>query len=622
MKLKKRAVVILLVCMALFSIVLVFAQESGDEDKVEKAYSCLAEKLGDNCGDTQNTEQSAFNLLSMAWDNSIKGDCKTSLLDKKKENCWGKTASSSCTIKHTAIAVIALNSVGEDTEDYLDWLKTKQKLSRDLEWYLEIDANNQTQCEISTDGRTGTKITILDNKKITGSNPSGLTKAYNDYWFKITNLERNFTISCNENFITTLFYKKPGGNILYIPEQTHAASAGDSTEEKVTSYCFTSSNKCDYEGSLWATLALQDSREDASPYLPYLTALSEDSGNRRYFPSAFLYLLTNSDSYYTNLVNKQNQNKYWKESSDKFYDTAIALLSLQGIDTLEADNAKEYLLDTQDSSGCWGTNTAFLLYAGWPRSSATGTPTPGPVTPSYCADFGDYYCVPTPECSLSDQLGEGFDCINFGDTCCRTQFQEETCVEKSGNFCQSTEICTGNTVTSSDIDSRVCCVGTCQEPEPDVNACVEAEAFCRDECADYQEEKTEYSNSCFPQKCCTNKIKDDSSSLWIWIILLIILIILVALGIIYKDRLRVLLFKKKNKLKSGAGPGRTGRPPIPPPGFRGQGAPRTMPPRPMPSGMRPRPRGRSPMRRPVNRRPARNNKDFDETMRKLREMSK
>jgi len=621
---EKRVVVILLVVVLLFSIILVIAQEEDNGgDKVQNAYDCLAGKLGDNCGGTTNTEQAAWSLFAMAWNSSFNQDCQDSLIEKQKENCWGKTDTSNCNIRATSIAILALNHIGVDTGESVNWLISKRKLSRDLEWYLEIDANNETRCEITSGGRSATTITILENKKITGPTPSGLAKAYNDYWFRITNIERNFTISCDQNFITTLFYKRPGGNVFYIPGETHAAPAGDLTEEKVTSYCFSLSSRCDYEGSLWAALALQNSREDASPYLPYLTTLSEESSNRRYFPSTFLYLLTASDDYYSTLVEKQKQSKYWKEGSDKFYDTALALLSLQGTDAPETDNAREHLLDVQDSNGCWGANTAFLLYAGWPRAPLTRTSTSDEpsTTPSYCTD-NNYYCVASTDCELPDQLD--YYCPAFNQICCINEPQEQTCTEKGGSVCPSDQVCSGSQVPAA--DTTYCCIGLCEEPpEPEENLCDTSGYFCREECGEGQMEKESFSSYCYPKVCCATvePPTPDPAGNWIWIIILIILILLVVLGIVFRDKLRMALFKKKTRAR----PGKGGRPGVAPPGF---GIPPGKPPgrMPPPRMMRRPPPGR-PLRRPPGRpvrRPASRKKDkdkeFEETMKKLREMSK
>ena len=55
----------------------------------------------------------------------------------------------------------------------------------------DFDSNNRTECDIN-----GKSITIEDNKKISGSPPAGLSRAYNDYWFQINDIQKNYTISC------------------------------------------------------------------------------------------------------------------------------------------------------------------------------------------------------------------------------------------------------------------------------------------------------------------------------------------------------------------------------------------------------------------------------------------
>jgi len=91
----------------------------------------------------------------------------------------------------------------------------------------------------------------------------------------------------------------------------------------------------------------------------------------------------------------------------------------------------------------------------------------------------------------------------------------------------------------------------------------------------------------------------------IWIIILILLIVIVALGIFFRDKLRLWWFTKRGK--SSASPvTRTGMPPRGPPGET------RLPPR------------MQPMFAQRNRLPigGEKDKDMDDTMRKLREMSR
>ena len=228
MNISKRGLVIALVILLAFPLVL-----AQNETEAEKSYSCLKSKLSDDCGNTQSTKEAAFNLLAMAHDSSVKSDCKSSLESKKSDNCWGETSSAPCDIKSTSLAILALDYIGENTDTYKDWLLSKKKIADELEWFLEVDTNNRSTCTIN-----GNEITLQDNKKITGSNPPGLRKAYSDYWLEIIDFNINYTISCDKDFITTLIYKKPDESVYHVSSETHSASAGDSTEEGVNAYCF------------------------------------------------------------------------------------------------------------------------------------------------------------------------------------------------------------------------------------------------------------------------------------------------------------------------------------------------------------------------------------------------
>jgi hypothetical protein len=589
----KKSVLISFILIILFSLNLVYA---ADETRVDKAYACLETQMGENCGNTQSVQQVSFNLLATAYNSNLQNNCKDLLMDKKKDDCWGETATNSCDLKSTALSVLSLANINENIEDYVKWLLKKRKLTTGLTWYLEIDANNKTECEIN-----GKKFTILENKKISGQDPPGLVKAYGGYWFKITDLNRNFTISCDRDFISVLAFQRIGSSTYYISSETHSAPAHDSTIEKVSAYCFANSGDCDYEGSLWTVLALAKAGEEITPYVPYLITMNEPV-NKRYLPSAFLYMLYSSvDDYYSDLVSRQKQGKFWDESGNRYYDTALALLALQKVDTDEVRNTKEYLLDLQDSSGCWGSNTAFLLFAGWPReSSYSSKPTESSRT--RCEDFS-HYCVSAGECALNNTLNN-FYCSALSDVCCETKPRELTCSEKGGFTCPENQICAGAETIAQDTNN--CCLASCQDVSEE-SECESLGYSCQDSCNTKTEiEKT---NECKDNMvCCDKKPVTAKKSNWWIILILIILIILIILAIIFRNQIKLWWFKRKSDLKTGKGPPPTSRPGM-----------RPMPPyRPMPGQLRP--GMRPPLRRPAS--PSERDKDLEETMKKLREMSK
>jgi len=99
-----------------------------------------------------------------------------------------------------------------------------------------------------------------------------LSPSADGYFLRIRDscLEKEFSISCDRDFITTLFYKKTGEEVYHVSGETHGAPAYDSTEESVSSFCFVEGGDCDYEGSLWAVLALAKTGEEINNYLAYL----------------------------------------------------------------------------------------------------------------------------------------------------------------------------------------------------------------------------------------------------------------------------------------------------------------------------------------------------------------
>src|SRR3989338_10085573 len=123
---EKRVLALLLILAVLFSAVFVSAE---DDQEVQKSYDCLKEKLGNDCGNTQNTAQNAFTLLAMAHDSKYNSACSSSLNNKKKTDCWPDSSSSNaCSIKATSLAVLALEYINENSDNSIKWLEDHKKL--------------------------------------------------------------------------------------------------------------------------------------------------------------------------------------------------------------------------------------------------------------------------------------------------------------------------------------------------------------------------------------------------------------------------------------------------------------------------------------------------------------
>ena len=599
---KKELVIGVLFCLFIIlclNLVLAEDNESSSDDVVvdtssgiDKAYSCLGDEIESKS--SLSLDEGIFGMLALGNKQKLRDAIEDN--EKSGQDCWPK---SGCTIKKTAQVLLAYDRIGQSTEDIQDWLEDKIGTASDLTWYLEIDIQNHVpaECEIRY-GSVERTINVEDDLTLSGNGGSCLSISNSGYWLKINNecLDEEFEVSCDEDFITTLLYRKGLSGTLFVSSETHSASSLGTTSEKVNSECFKSGNVCDYEGSLWASLALNKMGEDVDSYLPYLSALASD--NKKYFPSSFLYILTGGQEHFTEIVQNQKQEKYWEiigSAENRFYDTSLAMLSLSGSGATELGNAQNYLLDIQTKDGCWNNNnirdTAFVLYSGWGKSvSGSG----GGIDAS-CAGAGRY-CEAQFDCleSGGTVLGE-YECSGFREVCCSIDVREQTCAEKGGIVCSAGKECDGSSTTSID---GSCCLGTCIAPNIQ-NTCELFEGNCRSSCSD-DEKKNDNPCSDSSEVCCVTKEVPDESNRWPWIIVLGILILLVLIGIIYRNKIRMWWFRRKGR--ASVSPARPRGPPGA--GVMGMG--------------RPIQRFGAPIRRAVSS----GTREMEETMRKLQELGK
>jgi hypothetical protein len=609
---KKRGVVVLALILSIFLVSFISAADNETNTTTtsatgsfEKGYSCLKEQI--NAKVPATTEELAFSILALGYDPAQQSKLK-SALDALGSNgeCWPKTG---CTIKDTSLVLLAYNHIYQSTAKIENWLMNKTAPASDLVWYLQIDNlnNNKSKCTITYDG-SAKNILIDENKVITGTPGACLKFAQNGYWLEVASncYGKNFDISCDADFLTSTFYKRKTDQIYYITTTTHTASPNGKTSEKVNSVCFYQGG-CNYEGSLWATYALNKKGKDIKPMLPYLISLAKD--NQRYLPSSFLFSLTGFDEYFADLTGKQDKKGYWQisETGRRYYDTSVSILSLYGRASDQADRAIQYLLDptVQAANGCWNGNnirdTAFILYSASPKVASSGDA-------KQCKDVAEFSCIASTACeNINGSVQSEYTCFG-GSICCNKKVAEKTCSEKSGKICLSSQECSSGFVTAS--STSYCCLGDCIEPQVIEDTCTTegADYSCNVQCGGDEDERS--SLTC-PEKamCCVKKPIETSSFPWGMIILLIILIALIVLGIIYRDQLRVWWFKFQSKFKKGPVSGQQ-RPGMPPMG--GVRPPMGMPPRP---GMFQRP-----MAPPVK--PFGKQNELDDTLKKLKDMSK
>tara|TARA_Y100000034_G_scaffold63843_2_gene77199 strand:+ start:20843 stop:22765 length:1923 start_codon:yes stop_codon:yes gene_type:complete len=584
------------------------SDEDGDfessKEGIDKAYECLANEVEDK---DLSLQEAIFAGLALGNVDEV-----DDTIDKERSNsdCW---PDGDCTVKETAQVGLLYDRTGQGTEDIEDWLNGREQNADDLTWYLEIDISNHgaAECDIKY-GSTDTGIDVNDDMTLTGSGGSCLDVAAGGFWLRVDDdcLDEEFEISCDEDFITTLLYRKGSTGTVFVSGETNSAASLGTTTENVNSKCFGQSGNCNYEGTLWTALLFNKLGVETDAYVPYLFALADDNG--KYLPSSFLYILRNGEDQYGNLVQEQKQGQFWDVSGspyNRFYDTALGLLGLDGTGASEAGQAKDYLISIQTNDGCWNNNnvrdTGFLLYAGWGR----GVSGPGNGGGTSCTGAG-FYCEGRSSCLDSGgNILDQYACSSFRDSCCSVNVIEASCSEKGGIVCEANQICNGRTESSSE---GTCCIGDFCENEPERNDCVNLGGRCAGSCFSDEEASTD-SCALTGDVCCKEKDDPSGSLLWLWI-LLIILIILVVLGIIFRNKLRVWIHKIRGGIrikKLGGGKGGAGT----------AAAPRRPGPRGPPGMMHGFiPRGRPPMRRAAPR--GKKDSEFEDTLKKLREMGK
>ncbi|MEK6908599.1 MAG: hypothetical protein AABX23_00930 [Nanoarchaeota archaeon] len=583
---------------------------SGNTNIISKAYQCLQSQVDAKSQNSISLQEAIFGVLALGSNSKL-----VSVIESKivTGDHWQE---SSNPLKDTSQAMLAYNRIGRNTDAIKSWILSKRQVATDLTWYLEIDIDNHesAQCTLSYSNEQQRTININEDMTLSGSPGSCLSIATGGFWLRVSNtcIDYNYTISCDKDFTTSTLYQRTGSSTIFVSPVAHSTSALGTTTEKINSKCLSSSSvSCDYEGTLWAALVLDKTGNSINEYLPYLSALSES--NKRFLSSSFLHILTDGQDQYSELVQEQQEGKFWQAPNtpyNRYYDSALAILSLQGTNSIEESNSKTYFESITTPEGCWNNNnirdTGFLLYAGWPRTISGSGSSGGSGSAQTCESAG-FSCTSVFTCSdLEGDVLENYQCPGTR-VCCSESQTVQSCSEQSGFICSSAESCSGTTVQSSD---GSCCLGSCS-PISQSDACVSSGGGCYPSCNE-NEEQVSATCSDSGNVCCKTVSSGSDSNIGVWITILVILIILIIAGILMRNKLKMMLFKSRNK----SPPSPTGRgippgtkPPFPP--FRGSVPYPRAQPRIIPST--------SP---PVRRPPVNKDKEMEETMAKLKEMSK
>lgn len=538
--------VLFVILLALFLLPVIAAQVN--DTQVNNGFACLNSKVGD-CTSLSINEQIFSSLAD--------GECTSLIAGSSNNGCW---PAGSCDIKTTAQAVLALHNSGLSTSASESWLASQELSTPDISWFLQINTNTNSTCTVSYSGGTP-NVNINSDKSINIDSNNCLSVSSNGDWLSVSPAcyGTTFTIQCNQPFTTTNLYQRQNFPTIYVSSSSNSASSSGKIKDTINSSCFGFGGTCNYEATLWASLALNSLGTDISSFVPYLTAEASDTANQQFLPYSFLYSLTSSSDYLNTLLSEQKTvdgQNYWDQGSSygPYYDTALALLPIQSQTPQEKSDALDWLMSTQGSDGCWDSllDTAFILY------SISGSTVQRTSTVD-CVSSGDY-CISGVNCQqVGGTVAQGYTCTNTLNVCCTKNIVVPNCASQNGQSCTSSQTCQGTPTSAS--DSTTCCIGTCTAAVLSPSACELSSGACQSSCNSGQQQT---SDSCTlaSEVCCKQA---TSSTLWIWILL--ILIVLVLIGILFRKKLRVLWFRIKSKFTKGgktpSGPGYP-RPPYPP----------------------------------------------------------
>ncbi len=562
---KKRLLVIPILLMVLLIVLSLNVQALDSEtNQVEKAYSYLQNQV-DGKWDSLSAENNALALLALAHDDRLSYDGKTALLKKASQSrygtCW---PSSSCKVKTTAFALLALNRIGESNEEVLSWIKSRQKafLASGLLWFLQLDSSSRANCSVSYESGDRTiEDNIQLNKDQTYVLPSSscFELSSDKYWLRIKTscLEKSFYVQCDSEdpVYVSLPYKL--GNTFYISPNTFSAPS----EVSINALCLADGSLCSYEGTLWGAYALMKAGEDYNQLLPYL--ISESESNKKYLPDALLYLLTSREEHASNLLEKQRREGYWTDigGKGKYWDSALAYLALKDYSPDALEKTKKWLLKVQNDEGSWGSyklrDTSMILYSVWPKdvsvagdecSSIYGyncrdSCLEGEEEVSYsclsgiCCKPQELECLSIEDCAKDECIGKTVtDYFGVKGVCespeksCDDNFDNDydgltdsndpdcqvTCYELLGEECSLDEKCDGT--LRKTLETNRCCIGECIKEE---KTCYEQGGVFCESYSDCEGEVVASSDST-QEYCCIGSCK--KSSAWIWILLILLLL--------------------------------------------------------------------------------------------------
>lgn len=278
-------------------------------------------------------------------------------------NTDGCFPASSCTVKDTAFAILALDELGEDTSLYRKWMINAQKgVMLRGKWDMQVTTTSTGTCKVSyyKGANNVSKVVKVENGVFPNCNQNT--------WFDLNsclepgllinypNMVINVDCSDLDDVVISLTYVS--GTDYYLMQDIHNR-VGDLY---INNGCYGKTYKsiCDYSSSLYAGWALEKINSDTNVDL-YLRENANKVNNEH---NSILYIITGDSIYASELVDRQRTDGSW---DGDVYKTALAVIALRS-STDYSDNAVkaiEWLNSKQGSDGSYGNtlNTGMVLYA-------------------------------------------------------------------------------------------------------------------------------------------------------------------------------------------------------------------------------------------------------------------
>ncbi len=400
---EKRGIIVfgVLFLFLVFSSMSVLADENETASDLDfdegRGYDWLIEQLeANNWGsDVEAISWAVLALYSSDYEEYQAGVDR--LRDLESENNWGNAFM-------TSMAVLALNTVGEDVEDEVLWLVDQQQPNfGGGNWLIQFNPpNNQGYtCNIFYGPNQFSVSMIGLNMTLEGCS------LFEGSWIGFEScikgedagIHESLEIQCQGGDVPASLLYYLGGSFFIIDEDDLDG------ELEIENGCFFGPvGDCGCYYSQFGSWALEEASDDGSYSIPYLrTSCSEDIlGN------SFLYLLTGGNSYRDWLLSEEGQSTDGSFGPNNVELTALAVIALGSGSYGSVSEAIDWLEFTQDRfTGSWDQDvglTGMVLYA-LNRGGGTHIPT-------YGDDCGNGVIDDYEDCELNSDCNGSLICSN------------------------------------------------------------------------------------------------------------------------------------------------------------------------------------------------------------------